>query len=426
MNLVIGCRSLSVSIIYIHLSVLFTAPSPAGVTINFVRLTPYSLRYAFNQSRVPQTFEVTQVVVVTQMYLADFFETSLPDIMEFRTNATGSAFALLQPFLLNYSSTAIFETTSKRATAVPPVEELDLLLKSAFVGQNLASYIGLLQDLPPENVFRTTSNVSFTAYSTVKENKTQSDTNNQDKNGRDSNSDNGSSSGNAKRTGGIVAGASVFLLLILSVGMHYQKTKREAAPTRRIGIPKQDPDNDEAHMTIAGDTYMAESTVVSGGVLSLLSNRRRRRAKDRIELRQRDSPVRAGTPVVTSDEAQSLTLPSIASRSDWQRRSSSDSDSQEDSDIAIYDADRLLHFHVDPPAYRGALSSDVQQRMSYDVLAVRDDMRLPRHFSPIDDIPNDASVEGDDNDSLSVDEDVPMRVIDLIRKFTPSRRCASR
>jgi hypothetical protein len=390
--------------------------------MNIVRLTPYSLRYVFNQTRVPKDFEVTDVVVVTQMYLADFFETSLPDIMEFRTNATGNAFVLLQPFLLNYTSTAIFEITSKSAGAVPPVAELDLLLNSAFVGQNLGTYIGLLQDLPPENIFRTTSNVSFTTYSTEKNDTTKSETKNEDKNGRDS-----TDSGNAKRTGGIVAGTSIFLLLVLSVGTYYHKAKRESPPIRRMGISKQDPDNDEAHMTIAGDTYMADSTVVSGGVLSLLSNRRRRRAQDRKGLLQRDSPVRAGTPVVTADEAQSLTLPSIASRSDWQRRSSSDSESEEDSDVAIYNADRLLLFHNDPPAYRGALSkTDVQQRTSHDVLAVRDDMRLPRHFSPIDDIPNDASVEGDDCDSLSVDEDVPMRVIDLIRKFTPSRRCASR
>lgn len=392
--------------------------------MNIVRLTPYSLRYAFNQTRVPQTFEVTEVVVVTQMYLAEFFESRLADIMEFRTNSTGSAFALMQPFLLNYSSTAIFETTTKEP--VPTVAELDILLKSAFTGQNLGTYIDLLQELPPENAFRTTSNVSFTADPTDKQGKTRTDNNSQDTSGGSGKGD-GSSSGNAKRTGGIVAGASVFLLLILSVGFHYQKTKRDAPPTRRSGIlPKQDPDSDEAHMTIAGDTYMAESTVVSGGVLSLLSNRRRRRGKDRKELNQRDSPVRAGTPVVSANEMQSLTLPSIASRSEWQRRSSSESGSEEDSDIAIYDTDRLRHFHIDPPAYRGALSTDAHLRMSRDVLAVRDDMRLPRHFVPIDDIPNDASIEGDDNDSLSVDEDVPMRVIDLIRKFTPSRRCASR
>jgi hypothetical protein len=375
---------------------------------------------------------------VTQMYLADFFETRFTDIMEFATNSTASTFVLLQPFLVNYTSTAIFTTTNgnstTRAVAVPPVLELDLVLDAAFTGENLAAYINLLQGLPPENIFRTTSNVTFNVDPVVKDDSGSS------LRSSNQNGNSGNSAGNAKLTGGIVAGAAVFLLAMISVmAAVRQKAHSNGVPhivdTGR-DLQKRDTNDNEGHMTVAGDTYMAESTVISGGTFSLLSNRRQRnrsRWNRNTPTANTELVVRPSTPIgTTTDESQSLTLPSIASRSDWGplsvRRNVSEIGSDDGSDDEIYEAnDRLMRFHSQQPepAYRGALLNDVNER-GKDVLAMRDDMRLPRHFAEQDDIPNNMNTDGDDNDSLSVDDDVPLRVIDLIRKFTPSRRCSSR
>ena len=471
--------------------IFFDTAAPSPSPNNRVQLSPYSLRYTFNQTRIPLTFEVDEVVAVTRMYLAEYFEIRYMDMTEFVTNMTGTAFVLQQPFVINYTSVAVFNTMASMSDDdnvdidIPPVEELDIILIAAFTTINLLNYITILQDLPPENIFRTTSNVTFMID-------TMPDSNTNDtlriKNDNDDDQNKKGSRQSAKVTAGIATGAGVLVLALISVmAIRSRKNRNDIMHIDDHDMPpnKRNLNNqldDEGHMTVAGDTYLAESTVISGGTTSILSSlsatrqRRNQRFKSKRILSQSRALVLA-QPHPPSNESQYLTLtqppppPSSSSPSDisllrgFSDNGSNDHYEHDDnaSDQEIYENDdfdnnddrSLLPFYTSSPepAYQGALTVDVNERrhggQPQDVLlSMRDDMRLPRHFrSPqistsnndkqqhyCDDhsnhIPNQMvlhhDIDENDDDTLSVDDDVPLRVIDLIRKFTPSRRRTSR
>jgi hypothetical protein len=436
------------------------------------------------------TFEVDEVVAVTRMYLAEYFEIRYMDITEFVTNMTGTSFVLQQPFVINYTSVAVFNSVVNDDDSVdvvlPPVEELDIVLIAAFTTTNLASYIKLLQNLPPDNIFHTTSNVTF-----MIEPVTSNNTNTTVRIKNDTNDDSGSSKKGSRQstkvTAGVTAGTGAFLLALISImaiRRHKNQNGRMVIDSHDTQPNKRNLNDDEGHMTVAGDTYLAESTVISGGTSSILSslsaNRQRRGQRFRSKRLLSQSRALVLAPHPHTNETQSyLTLtqqpssppPSASSPSDVSmRRGLSDIGSNDlyehddhASDQEIYENDdfdddddrSLLPFYTasPEPAYHGALSVDVNERRhggqpSQDVLlSMRDDMRLPRHFrSPgtlnrqhphhygNDDHRNHLSNQmvlhhdidehcGDgDDDTLSVDDDVPLRVIDLIRKFTPTKR----
>jgi hypothetical protein len=92
------------------------------------------------------------------MYLQGFFDeqfkdTQLTNLKEFLTIFTGSSFNFGEPIFIEYLSTAVFDSSS---TDVPSVEDLDQTLSAAFEGEHLNGFIGMLQSLPPGNVFSTT------------------------------------------------------------------------------------------------------------------------------------------------------------------------------------------------------------------------------------------------------------------------------
>jgi hypothetical protein len=98
------------------------------------------------------------------MYLSGFMneqfaDTQLTNLEEFLTIFTGSSFNFGQPIFVEYQSTAVFDESS---TVVPTVEILDQTLETAFEGENLNGYIGMLQALPPGNVFSTSIFVNQT------------------------------------------------------------------------------------------------------------------------------------------------------------------------------------------------------------------------------------------------------------------------
>jgi hypothetical protein len=449
------------------------APTTGGT--NRVELSPYTLRYGFDQTRVPFAFEVDEVVVLTRMYLAKYFEIRYTNIMEFLTNSTGTAFTLLQPFNINYTSAAVFSTrqgktnNDKVSLVVPPDEELDIVLIAAFTGQNLATYISQLNDLPPENIFRTTTNVTFAIHPAGKKDNSNTTL-------RVENNDNNHQERNkAVVTGGIVAGTGVLFILLISViaATRHKKNKRKRTLQGNDDYNPQGKDNvndDEGHMTVSGDTYMADSTVISGETRKLFlssSSSRRRRRRGFFTKKQMLSPSREMI-VHPSSDVQSLVLPSLSSSPPSVQSPSDmamlalqcgisnidndeDDDDEDDddntgSDHEIYEDDdrSLLPFYSSSSQqqqqlmYHGALRYDSSNERHNDVLSMRrDDMRLPRHFTPSDDIlphhMNDIDThfdveyeEDDDDDTLSVDEDVPLRVIDLIRKFTPTKRSKAR
>jgi hypothetical protein len=120
------------------------------------------LEYFVTDPRVPFRSEYLEVVELTRQYLADFFRArfdsiDLSELQEFLTIFTGSDVG--QPVLIEYESTAVFEPNS---VVIPEVEVLDSMLSEAFVGDNLLGFVGMLQSLPPSNVFSTTTFVSQT------------------------------------------------------------------------------------------------------------------------------------------------------------------------------------------------------------------------------------------------------------------------
>lgn len=450
---------------------------PSASTNNHVELSPYTLRYTFINQTIPKTFEVDEVVALTRMYLANYFEIRYTDITEFITNTTGTAFVLQQPFLINYTSVAVFDTMQSMNDddgvdpVIPPVEELNIILIAAFTTTNLEAYIELLQDLPPENVFRMTSNVSFMIDS-MADNDTNTTLRTENDAG-DKRSEKGSRHA-AKVSAGVATAAGVLLIALISIvtAKRNRKNLNGIMHIENHDMPpnKRHPNNnnrhdDEGHMTVAGDTYLAESTVVSGGTASILTastrQHRGRRFRSKRILSQSRALVLVPPPPSLSNETPYLTQSPPSSPSDVSmRRGISDIGSNEHyeddnnaSDHDIYENDdfdddrSLLPFYSSSPepAYQGALSVDAnerrhggpQQQQQQDVLlSTRDDMRLPRHFRSShqydDHIPNqmllhhDIDENNDDDDTLSVDDDVPLRVIDLIRKFTPTKRHMTR
>lgn len=424
------------------------APSPAPLDDNRVTLSPYTLRYVFNQTSVPRTFEIEEVVAVTRMYLAEYFEIRYTDITEFITNMTGNMFTLQQPFLINYTSVAVFDNSVD--AVLPPVEELDIVLIAAFTTTNLVNYITLLQDLPPENIFRTTTNVTFT-IDPVTDNSTL-----RTKDDDGSSSDNNGSRHSAKVAAGIATATGVFMMALIAVLVtrRHRNNRKKLKPTDDHDVPlnkrhmNQNSPDDEGHMTVAGDTYLAESTVVSGGTSSILSSSsasRQKRFKSRRILSQ--SRELALMPKPSSNGMQFLALPQLPPPALTRGSSNDHYDDEDDqaSDHEIYENDdfandddrRLLPFYTSTPepAYRGALTVDVNERRPGGGAAAPEDVLLPpqqqkqKQQQQYDDhIPNemlwhhDIADNNDDDDTLSVDDDVPLRVIDLIRKFTPGKR----
>lgn len=325
------------------------------------------------QARVPLNAEISDVVNLTQTYLLGFFETSFPAIDNVETNMTSSNFRLGEPFEINYTS-AVDYPVGTSANEVAPALELEMLLMAAFSGTNVVVYLELLQGLPPENVFQTTTEVLFSIDPSEVALLPRSI-------GEDSER---SSSSKGRIAGGVVAGAGACMAILVAVALRHKKHGGRRVKNKHDGTAKKDND-DAGHVTVAGDTYMADSTVFSG--TSAL---------------RRQTRFAEATQFV--DENQSL-----ASRSDWglSTRARSEVGSEESEEDR---AERRL-FDEEEPAFNRTLLEDIKET-GEDVLAMRDDMRLPRHF--------DAD-ELSDGDDLSVDDDVPMRVIDLIKKFTPSR-----
>ena len=123
------------------------------------QLTPYGLEYTVTETRAPFRDEFIYLAEVTRVYLLGHFDDYFKDaeftrLEEFQTIFTGSSFEYDEPILAEYVSTAVFEASSNN---VPSVQVLDETLATAFEGENLNGFIGMLQSLPPENIFSTTT-----------------------------------------------------------------------------------------------------------------------------------------------------------------------------------------------------------------------------------------------------------------------------
>lgn len=137
-------------------------PSAPGPAIR--QLTPYGLLYSVTENRIPFRSEYLEAVEVTRMYLEGFFKEQLDDgdatqLDELLTVFVDSSFDFGQPLLIDYDSSAVFTSSS---TIIPSIDTLDRTLTMALEGENLNGFLGMLQSLPPQNIFSTTIYVNKT------------------------------------------------------------------------------------------------------------------------------------------------------------------------------------------------------------------------------------------------------------------------
>lgn len=348
----------------------------------------------FEQTRIPLEVEEDELTNITQNYISQFVVNRLPEVKEFLAEVDSIQFNLVEPFEVNYTATAVFAPDAE----VLPALELDMVVTAAFQGDNMVAYLTIVRTLPTTNIFSTTTEAYFVMDpSDVDPQKLRN------RMPRDSKT-------HTRVTAGAVAGAGAFVLLIVAAGatwgrqrqQHPSKKQRRGAKSNKGGDGKNEntvyyvgasnePEDETGQMTVAGDTYMADSTVVSASSGSFL--RRQTRFAEETYL---------------IDDTQSL-----ASRSEWgllpiNEAKSGDDCGDEELPTSSSDTKTLLY------------NSDVQQT-SEDLLATNSPI-LPLRSSGENN--NDCTNhfnDDSDEDDLSVDDDVPLRVIDLIKKFTPSR-----
>ena len=104
------------------------------------------------------------MVELTRVYLQDYFfdEFEMNDdsqLEEFLTIFLDTAFDFGEPIPIEYESSAVFDEDSDD---IPSMSALDDVLESAFEGNNLEGYVGMLQALPNQNLFSKTLSVELT------------------------------------------------------------------------------------------------------------------------------------------------------------------------------------------------------------------------------------------------------------------------
>jgi hypothetical protein len=213
-----------------------TPSSPPSPTTILRVLTAYTLEYTTTNDRIPFRSEYLEVVEVTRSYLSGFFIDQFANsdqtlLTEFLTLFVDSRFDFDQPVPIEYESTAIFDNSS---AVVPGVAMLDRTLESAFEGDNLNGFIGMLQALPQGNVFSTTIFVEKTdAHLLIV-------------------SSSFSNSGAGATTAGAVAGAAGFALLVAGLMVY----KRRQGPDASEDIPtKKLWGTVSGNESVAGETY---------------------------------------------------------------------------------------------------------------------------------------------------------------------------
>jgi hypothetical protein len=126
-------------------------------------LSPYSIFYQIEQTRIPSISEYAELSAFTAAYLNDYFSSIYVDMatvfLTSITNISGSEFRLGQPVRVDYNTTTVFGLQSQ---IIPNLTELDATLASAFEGNNGEIFAAAVTaGLDPANIFSTTSSISF-------------------------------------------------------------------------------------------------------------------------------------------------------------------------------------------------------------------------------------------------------------------------
>ena len=111
-----------------------------------------------DDKRPPFRSELLEVVELTRIYLDRYFisryeSSELTNLSKVMTLFTTTSFEFGEAIPIGYESSAVFESSS---ILIPNTGDLDDILVSAFEGDNLDGYIGMLQALPQSNMFSST------------------------------------------------------------------------------------------------------------------------------------------------------------------------------------------------------------------------------------------------------------------------------
>ena len=279
---------------------------------------------------------------------------------------------------MNLTSTAVFP----RDDTAPPVAELDLVLMSAFSGTNQDVYVDILTRLPPNKVFSTTTEVFFDLLAEVQER--SGGTANGTSSGSSSSGGGGGSSGPSKVAIGVSAGAGAFLALLIAAAHVRYRGKGAGSGD---GLEKNHVRDDAGHLTVADETYRADSTILGDDSTNTTRLRHTRFAES--------------TRFAEFTEGDQ----SLASRSEWALSTHAISEEgslvESSSDDEVDDEEKNNRY--DSGMSRRRLFDEEEPLCSNDPLA-------PLRQSEEGTVPQD---------DLSVDSYVPIRVVDLIKRFSP-------
>jgi hypothetical protein len=224
---------------------------PPNTEGNRVSVTPYSIFYTIEQTRIPTLDDYSELGMFTSNYLNVYFQVIFAEdptagFVSSTTEVTGSDFRLGQPTRVDFATTLSFAAA---AESIPSVADLDTLLRSAFEGDNAATYTtAVTAGLEETNIFSTTTLITFEATPTD----------------------------STERRVGIVAGITTFAFLLLLGGVVLYRNREEDEEM----VAKLFDTADEAYSDDATlETYEQsqhiedddESTVLSGVALSRTS-----------------------------------------------------------------------------------------------------------------------------------------------------------
>ena len=134
-----------------------TTPRPP--TEETVDLTPFGLLYDLADGLgTPSSEDYGMVIDVTMGYLNTYMSLQYEGqgLEEFQTVATSTIYRAGVP-QIDYTASATF-----KAANIPSMSQLDDNVARAFSGANLSLYLSMLQNLPDDNAFSTTSGARLT------------------------------------------------------------------------------------------------------------------------------------------------------------------------------------------------------------------------------------------------------------------------
>jgi hypothetical protein len=316
------------------------------------------LAYVFERDDVPSDSDVQAAVTVTRTYLNGFSKQRLGELKELDTR---KSFAESSEPPSSYQIG--FESTAffvAGTDPLPTVGEMDLLTTLAFSGENLRTYLELLGQLPEDNIFSTTSDV----YDSIPRN--------DDAVARKSNV-------------AIGASASAGAFIALLIGVAFYRKRSSYVDLDKLAYDGQ-------HITVAGETYVGGSTMYSS---SGVGNRVHQTHMCDDTQSIWGISTKAGTEDCASEGGQSMEFGEdtlehqLGDLSSYEHLIGLGEEVRDENSIYHHDPLAPAHLDVDP------YSSDNESKRS------RGSSRSAEHAE---------------------DADVPLRVVDLIRRFSPLSR----